>query len=65
MDALLTSELNPASAPSRDSEFHPVGESGGLFSQTGAADPASPVRRRSGPLGGQGDTCSEQPWRPK
>ena len=30
--------------------------------QTGAAELALPGRRRSGPLGGQGVTRSEQPW---
>ncbi len=32
--------------------------------QAGAAEPALPGRRRSGPLGGQGATRSERPWGP-
>jgi glutamyl-Q tRNA(Asp) synthetase len=32
--------------------------------QAGAAEPASPGRRRSGPLGGQEATRSERPWGP-
>ena len=36
-----------------------------LFSfQAGATEPASPGRRRSGPLGGQEATRSERPWGP-
>ena len=37
---------------------------GSLSLQTGAAGLALPVRRRSGPLGGQGATRSERPWGP-
>jgi len=35
---------------------------GPAFNQAGAAEPALPGRRRSGPLGGQGATRSERPW---
>ena len=34
----------------------------GAFSQAGAVGLAPPVRRRSGPLGGQEATRSERPW---
>ncbi len=41
-----------------------MNERGGRSSQAGAAEPASPGRWRSGPLGGQEATRSERPWGP-
>jgi ATP-dependent helicase Lhr and Lhr-like helicase len=53
--ALLPEVLKP--------DFYTPSEyGGGGTEQAGAAEPASPGRRRSGPLGGQGATRSERPW---